>query len=690
MEYNLLKISSENADKEQQVIQEIFQCIKNEESWYFDAGAGAGKTYALIQSLKMIVSEKGNKLNTHNQKIMCITYTNVAANEIKERLGKTVMVDVSTIHDCIWNILAQHQELLLVVHKEKLLDEVDKSKKSLLTERWAEKYVVLTKEEKKLLFDVMTERKAEYYRHKGDRANEFRAIFQEIDTQFSGLMSSVDNFKKIVDKLFLISRYEDAISKIDIKAEKYRKVKYDARFNDDRLDKMLISHDTLLEYMQKMVVTSDLLKQIICDKYPFVLVDEYQDTDPLVIDTLDKVSLFAKKIGHPFVVGYYGDIKQNIYEKGVGSRFREYSTALKRIEKVFNRRCSPQVIKVANQVRNDGLEQESIYEEFPEGEVSFYNISMERKDIIDTLVRKWRINSENQLHCFELTNEYVAEQSGFSEFYAFFKNSKWYKMGKHYEFLRDHVLSLDENKLGTVQKVLYRILDFKCKINCDETMLLDIFSSSNMKSINISELRKIIEILQNIDGATLEEYLNNLYDCYNRGEELIDSCIEYVIAENICSFEQMKKFVLNQLYYFIEGEEVPDDKKIENEQTVVSFLRLDMSIFERWYQFITDSYKGSVVYHTYHSTKGREFENVLIIMNSKFGKNATFFKDLLNVLPQNNEDDEMGTQIEVARNLLYVAITRAIRNLCIVYLDNLDDVQDNVTSVFGEIKTKIE
>ena len=263
-------------------------------------------------------------------------------------------------------------------------------------------------------------------------------------------------------------------------------------------------------------------------------------------------------------------------------------------------------------------------------------------------------------------------------------------MGKRYEFLRDHVLSLDENKLGTVQKVLYRIFDFKCKVSCDDTMLLDIFSSNDMKNINILELRKTVEIIQNIGGDTLEEYLNNLFACYNRGQKLIDRFIEYVIAENICSFEQMKKFVLDQLYYFPEGEEVSNEQQIENEQTVVAFFRLDISIFERWYQFITDSYKGDVVYHTYHSTKGREFENVLIFMNSKFGRNATFFKDLLSVLPENNEDNEMGTSIESARNLLYVAITRAIRNLCIVYFDNMDDIKDSVTSVFGEVKSKIE
>lgn len=690
MEYNKLKISTENKDREQKVIQEIFQCIKNEESWCFDAGAGAGKTYALIQSLKLIITEKGETLKTHNQKIMCITYTNVAANEIKERLGKTALVDISTIHECIWSIIASQQELLIKAHRKKIVYEVNKQKNALFTEAWAEKYRILTTKEKKLLLEIMLEKKDDYYKHKNDGAKEFRVLFQEIDTQFAGIMKSVNNFKKIVEKLFIIQKYENTIMKIDIKADKYKKVKYDSRFNNDKLDKMIISHDTLLEYMYEVVEANDLLKQIICDQYPFVLVDEYQDTNPLVVRTLDAVSSFAASIGHTFVTGYYGDTKQNIYEKGVGRHLKEYSSTLNRIEKVFNRRCSPQIISIANQIRNDGLEQESIYEDFPKGEVSFYNVSAERTEIIENFVRKWKITEKNQLHCFELTNEYVATQSGFSEIYEFFKNAKWYKLGKRYEFLRDHVLSLDHNKLGTVQKLLFRILDFRYKINCDSTMLLDIFSKQSMNDINISELRSIIEILQNVDGDTLEEYLSNMFERNINGEKRINKCIEYVVAENIKSYDEMKKFVLNQLYYFSEGEDISEEDIIANEQAVTKFFQIDMSVFERWYKFVTDSYEGRVIYHTYHSTKGREFDNVIIFMNSKFGKRDTFFSDLLKVLPEKNEDVEMGTEIEQARNLLYVAVTRAVQNLCIVYFDSLDEMNDKVVSIFGEIKTQIE
>lgn len=287
----------------------------------------------------------------------------------------------------------------------------------------------------------------------------------------------------------------------------------------------------------------------------------------------------------------------------------------------------------------------------------------------------------------------MALQSGFGVIFDFFKKADWYKIGNRYEFLKEHVLSQDQNKLGVVQKILYRIMDFRCKIQCDETMLLSIFSENSMKDVNILQLRSIIETLQNIQGVNLEEYLQNLFDLYGRGNEPIDKCIEYVVAENIYSYNEMKDYVLEQLYYFSDAEEVSDEKKVENELSVIQFFQIDMLIFEKWYRFVTDSCMEDVVYHTYHSTKGLEFDNVVIFMNAKFGKRQTFFSDLLEVLAIKNNEGEIGTSIESARNLLYVAVTRAAKNLCIVYFDSLenqDEAKKNVTSVFGEIKEEMD
>lgn len=49
----------------------------------------------------------------------------------------------------------------------------------------------------------------------------------------------------------------------------------------------------------------------------------------------------------------------------------------------------------------------------------------------------------------------------------------------------------------------------------------------------------------------------------------------------------------------------------------------------------------------------------------------------------------MANDIESARNLLYVAITRATKNLCIVYFDDLEDAVQSVQEVFGTIKTEL-
>lgn len=83
----------------------------------------------------------------------------------------------------------------------------------------------------------------------------------------------------------------------------------------------------------------------------------------------------------------------------------------------------------------------------------------------------WNIDIDNQLHCFELTNELVTAESGFESFYSFFKQCAYYKRGRNFELLRDHVLSLDETKLGDVQKLLFRLLAFKSNMRYLEEFL---------------------------------------------------------------------------------------------------------------------------------------------------------------------------------------------------------------------------
>lgn len=689
MDYESLIISPDNIAREKAVLQNVEKYIKEKKSWVFDAGAGAGKTFALVQTIKRIIALEGTNLKRHNQKILCITYTNVAAEEIKKRLGSANLLEVSTIHDCVWGIISPHQKQLVCIHRRKLLVEIQNLQNSLESEKWGANYKCLLSTEKELLKTMLNENKENYYKNKSKGAGILRNSLPEINNKFPSIMKNMADFKKISDFIFKIQRYVQAVMQIDSDNSKFKKVKYDARFNNDRLETMRISHDTLLEYTERIICENDLLKQLISDQYPFVLVDEYQDTSPLVVKTLNMVDEYAKKISHIFVVGYYGDVKQNIYETGVGIHLNDFHKGLQRIEKVFNRRCSPVIITVANKIRNDNLIQESIYENFPQSNVSFYNIQVDRQEFIQRYIERWDIDENNKLHCFELTNENVAGQSGFGEVYNFYKNSVWYKRGKNYEFLREHVLSSDEKKLGIVQKLIFRVLDFKYKLNQNNTMVLDILKEDEIKDINIFTLRNLINKLQKKSGKTLGEYIINIFDDYGKGDSKYDKCIKYIIAEEVESYEELKRFTLDQLYYFSESDEYTDEDMKKYEKDVDEFFEISIKTFELWHDFIRETSKEKVLYHTYHGTKGREFDNVIIFMNSKFGKKDNYFGDLLKVLTKKNEEQEVGTDIAAARNLLYVAVTRATKNLCIVYFDNLEEALEPIQSVFGEIKKEL-
>lgn len=74
-------------------------------------------------------------------------------------------------------------------------------------------------------------------------------------------------------------------------------------------------------------------------------------------------------------------------------------------------------------------------------------------------------------------------------------------------------------------------------------------------------------------------------------------------------------------------------------------------------------------------------------MNSKFGRDDLYFNRLFEVISEKNEDET--EKITEARNLLYVAVTRAVKNLSILYFDNLNGSEEQVTNVFGKIKDAI-
>ena len=91
----------------------VFDAIEVGKSFRLEAGAGAGKTYSLVQSLKALIKERGKELLRTNRQIACITYTNVAKDEIKSRTDNHPVVYSDTIHAFCWHLIKDFQKILI-------------------------------------------------------------------------------------------------------------------------------------------------------------------------------------------------------------------------------------------------------------------------------------------------------------------------------------------------------------------------------------------------------------------------------------------------------------------------------------------------------------------------------------------------------------------------------------------------
>ena len=95
-------------------LDQIFAAIRAENSFKLEAGAGAGKTYSLVEVLRYLINEKGQRLLQMNQRIACITFTNVAKDEIEARTNNSRAVYCDTIHGFCWAAISEFQHYLRI------------------------------------------------------------------------------------------------------------------------------------------------------------------------------------------------------------------------------------------------------------------------------------------------------------------------------------------------------------------------------------------------------------------------------------------------------------------------------------------------------------------------------------------------------------------------------------------------
>lgn len=292
------------------------------------AGPGAGKTTFLINHIKNII-ENSNKVNIY-RKIACITYTNVAVENIIKRLDSSLeVIEVATIHSFLYKHVLKPYLWVLQEENKFDLKEIKGHDKitptrsiinEFLQKSEQKNYLSLDNENFKNISYILSEKLM--WKLKSDLSVELELVSNKIKvkTKFNELI----NLKKDSYKI-------------------YKKICW---------EKGLISHDDVLYLSYEILKKSPRILEILRAKFPYILVDEFQDTNPFQTEI---IKLIAEKES---LIGVIGDECQSIYgfQGADVLQFEKFSLkGMKEYHILNNHRSTKEIIELLNYMRKTSL-----------------------------------------------------------------------------------------------------------------------------------------------------------------------------------------------------------------------------------------------------------------------------------------------------------------------------------------------
>jgi len=286
------------------------------------AGPGAGKTYWLIKNIRNIL--RNSPRIDSASRIACITYTNVASDEIKAGLEKGEdRVETSTIHSFLYKNIVKPYAFILkkgdgtcLIDFEKM-DGHDEHRPAYypFVKTWIDSLPDMKKS--KFLFNDEKKQRDLVHRlgslnwkvESGECVLEFRQNF--------GLPKS------------LVANVE----------------KYKGQF----WDKGQIHHEDVLYFSYRILIENPLLCSFLSSKFAYILIDEFQDTHPMQTEIVRLLAASGS------IIGVIGDGAQSIYQFQGARRkdFVEFDIGNQVSYKIEgNRRSTRKIIDLLNHVRS--------------------------------------------------------------------------------------------------------------------------------------------------------------------------------------------------------------------------------------------------------------------------------------------------------------------------------------------------
>ena len=582
------------------------------------AGAGSGKTKVLTYKIAYLMGEKNISL----WNILAITFTNKAANEMKERVAALVGdiakdMWIGTFHSICVRILRRYIDRIGFDHSFVIFDTSDQ--RTLL---------------KECLKDLNID----------DKILNDRAVQYEISNAKNEMLEPEQYMARTNN---------------DFRKEKIAEVYglYQKRLKANNA----IDFDDIINFTIKILTENPDVLDYYTDKFKYILVDEYQDTNK---SQFTLVTMLASKFGNITVVG---DNDQGIYSfRGADItnilNFEKDFPGTKIIKLEQNYRCTGNILSIANAViKNNEVK---------------YKKELWTENDIGSIPKFFSADDEYD------EGRYIVEQINHlkrEEYYKYSDFAILYRMNTQSRALED-ILRREDIPYKIIgglkfyeRKEIKDIISYLRLINnTSDNLALKRIINEPKRGIGKTSLDNISNLSEQT-GVSMYEIIKNAQDygltrVYANSREFITVIEDLISKKEQYTISELVKRALNQTGY---TKALQDEDTLEAENRIENleeFLTVaiefeeqeaenDLSSFLEGITLSSDidgmeEDQDSVVLMTLHSAKGLEFPVVFLV-----GMEEGIFPGYKSI----SEPKEL----EEERRLCYVGITRAKNHLYI-------------------------
>lgn len=581
--------------------------LYNEGSLLVLAGAGSGKTRLLTYKIAYLIKEK--KVDPFN--ILAVTFTNKAANEMKERIRNLIGDEANTLLASTFHSLGA---LILRRDIEKL--------------GFSKNFTILDSEDSKSLIKKILKEMNLDSKHYSPN------LIKERISSAKNEMVSPNEYKKFVN-----TEFEEIIYKVYKKYEEKLKKTNSVDFDDLLLlpIKLFKKEKELLNYYQ--------------NRFQYILVDEYQDTN-------NAQYLLVKMLGAKHKnICVAGDNDQSIYSWR-GANYHNILNFEKDYENVKvvmleqNYRSTKTILNAANSLikHNKLRKDKNLWTENEEGEKIIYHSAYDGIDEAKYVMREIKNLLDKGVDPDEIAVLYrTNSQSRILEEEALKANLE-YKIIGNVEFYQ-------RKEIKDLLAYLKLVINPK-----DDTSLLRVINEpkrgigKNMIDLLVkkaeNENKSIYEVLDKTKAEDFKNLIEKLRK--KQGKINLTEFIDYVLNETgMKEFYEKEKTLEaeRRLENLMEFKSITAVYEEETGNTSLEDFLIEKSLMIETNE--TKETKKGINFMTMHSAKGLEFDYVFII-----GLEEGLF-------PHSNSLYE-DAELEEERRLFYVALTRARKRAYLV------------------------